>query len=254
MNSNDKWNSYWESVRRAVQLGKLDHAEPLVYAALDIAEDFELEDPRLVMTLECLAEVLFGLQRAMQAEPVVKRILMIYERKYGAEHADIGIYTNNLGLLYHSQQKYYMAEAEYQKALRMQTKLLGHAHPQTLNVMANYARLLNETHRQREAKHLEDCIRGAQSGKWTQSGTFSAVPHGATGPVSPESLIAPPVMSMPGTPGSAARRREGEVTLQDLAVIPAPGDELDGKQVEVQKNSAAQGSMMQRLIKQRRSD
>ena len=253
MNIDEKWNSYLESVRRAIQLGKLDHAEPLVYAALDIAEDFEVDDPRLIMTLECLAEILFTLQRPMQAEPVVKRILMIYERKYGPEHTDIGTYTNNLGLLYHSQQKHYMAEAEYQKALSMQTKLLGHAHPQTLNVMANYARLLNETHRQREAKHLEDCIKGLQTGKWTQSGTFSALPHSAAGIVSGDALKTPPTMSPPGSPGASIRKREGEVTLQDLAVIPAPGNQLDG-QTEIQKNGAVQGSIMQRLLKQRRAD
>jgi hypothetical protein len=47
MNQDEKWTSYWESAGKAIQLGKFDHAEPLLYAALDIAEDFPSDDRRL---------------------------------------------------------------------------------------------------------------------------------------------------------------------------------------------------------------
>lgn len=174
MHSNERWNTYWESATRAIAQGKLEHAEPLLYATLDVAEDFDANDPRLLMTLECLAEVLFKTDRVQQAEPIVKRIIAVFEQRYRTGHPDIGVFTNNLGLIYHKQGKFFMAETEYQRALGMQAKLLGHAHPQTINVMGNYARLLRETHRDREAQHLESCIKGAQTGTWKQSGIFAA--------------------------------------------------------------------------------
>ena len=105
---------------------------------------------------------------------MVKRVIAIYEARYGPNHPDVGVFTNNLGLLYHTQKKHFMAESEYQKALSIQTKALGNSHPQTLNVIANYARLLNETHREREAKHLEACIEGARTGNWRRSGVYKA--------------------------------------------------------------------------------
>lgn len=174
MNQDEKWTSYWESAGKAIHLGKFDHAEPLLYAALDIAEDFPSDDRRLAMTLECLAEILFKQRQLSQAESVVKRVIAIYEARYGPNHPDVGVFTNNLGLLYHTQKKHFMAESEYQKALSIQTKALGNSHPQTLNVIANYARLLNETHREREAKHLEACIEGARTGNWRRSGVYKA--------------------------------------------------------------------------------
>ncbi|MFA7336378.1 MAG: tetratricopeptide repeat protein [Candidatus Obscuribacterales bacterium] len=174
MNQDEKWTSYWESAGKAIHLGKFDHAEPLLYAALDIAEDFHSDDRRLAMTLECLAEILFKQRQLSQAEGVVKRVIAIYEARYGPNHPDVGVFTNNLGLLYHTQKKHFMAESEYQKALRIQTKALGNSHPQTLNVIANYARLLKETHREREAQHLEACIEGARTGNWRRSGVYKA--------------------------------------------------------------------------------
>ena len=45
MDQSEKWTTYWNSARRAVQQEKLEHAEPLLYAALDIAEDFDISDP-----------------------------------------------------------------------------------------------------------------------------------------------------------------------------------------------------------------
>ncbi len=239
MNLDDRWSSYWESVRKAMQLDNYDHAEPLLYAALDIAEDFPPDDKRLVMTLECLAEVLFKLGHPTQSEPVVKRIIMIYERKHGADHPDIAVFINNLALLYHSQKKHFMAETEYQKALSIQTKLLGNTHPQTLNVMANYARLLTETHREPEAKHLIACIKGAQTGYWKQSGTYKA-------------YVAEPQEAVSTAPVE-------DITLQDIALVPVITGKIEGSealapldQLKGSRPQASPSSMMQRLVEQRK--
>jgi tetratricopeptide (TPR) repeat protein len=312
MNQNEKWSSYWESAGKAIQLGKFDHAEPLLCAALDIAEDFTSDDRRLVMTLECLAEILFKLKHLTQAEGVVKRIIGIYQARYGPDHSDVGVFTNNLGLIYYSQKKHFMAESEYQKALSIQTKALGSSHPQTLNVVANYARLLNETHREREAKHLEACIEGAKTGNWKRSGVYKAyvaetpanqavraVPPisdpaattdispieigprltdpAATTDISPVDIAARvsdptattyigPIDVKPGPtaghgPVRSSRKnyrnaREEDITLQDaLTVSPLSGSitSAENPAVTPDKQAANKGSLMQRLLQQRRS-
>ncbi|CAN5345179.1 hypothetical protein BH11CYA1_BH11CYA1_21690 [soil metagenome] len=308
MNQDEKWSSYWESAGKAIQLGKFDHAEPLLSAALDIAEDFGSEDRRLAMTLECLAEIHFKLKQLTQAEIVVKRVIAIYQTRYGPDHSDVGVFTNNLGLIYYSQKKHFMAESEYQKALRIQTKALGNTHPQTLNVIANYAKLLNETHREREAKHLEACIEGAKTGNWKRSGVYkayvaetpaniavSAVPPisdpAATTDIGPVDIVLNvsdptattdigPIDAMPKAkpsifmnsragdqvnesghgPVRSSRKnyrnaREEDITLQDaLTVSPLSGSitSAENPAVTVSKQPN-KGSLMQRLVQQRRS-
>ena len=261
MDHNEKWTTYWNSARRAVQQEKLEHAEPLLYAALDLAEDFDLGDPRLVMTLECLAEVLFRLGRAAQSEPVVKRVILLYERKYGTEHPDLGVFINNLGLVYHKQKKYFMAETEYQRALSMQTKLLGNSRANTINVMANYAKLLRETHREKEAKHLETCIKGVQQGDWSQSGSYEAYqrdPQTHLSAVGPQAGTV--ATSLPIPMGVAGRTKlspyhrapKEDITLQDVQLNQAPGSQHEAPQPSQSARKAGNGPMVNRILQHMR--
>ncbi|MBS1995268.1 MAG: tetratricopeptide repeat protein [Cyanobacteria bacterium SZAS LIN-2] len=262
MNLDDKWKGCWAAVRQSMAEGRIDQAEALLYSTLEIAEHFEPDDQRLIMTLECLAEVIFRQQRFPQAEPICKRVIMIYERKFGPEHPDVGVFTNNLGLIYHHQKKFFMAETEYQKALAMQTKLLGQSHPHTLNVMANYARLLKETHRQAEARHMDALMKGANSSaNWTQSGTYRAyvvaeneqlTPDGARPPA--EALMKAPLPVAQGKRGRAYYSQNEDITLQDVALPPSLNK---AETLSVQVNAVPQPSKqtangMQRLIQQRR--
>jgi tetratricopeptide (TPR) repeat protein len=254
MEGNDKWTSYWESARRALKANKLEHAEPLLYSALDIAEDFDIDDPRLLMNLECLAEVLFKMGRLTQVEPVVKRIIMAYEKKYGREHPDVGVFTNNLGLIYHKQGKCFMAETEYQKALSIQTKLLGNSHPQTLNVMSNYARLLNETHRQREARHLEACIEGVKTGSWNQSGRDRAYQaENSVGTESSASTLSLSALAAKA-PHPYRNRSADDVTLQDIKAASLDNSQhLNTRPLKV-KASQQQGGVMRQLLRNSKED
>lgn len=264
MDQSEKWTTYWNSARRAVQQEKLEHAEPLLYAALDIAEDFDISDPRLVMTLECLAEVLFRLGRPAQSEPVVKRVILIYERKYGLEHPDLGVFINNLGLVYHKQKKYFMAETEYQRALSMQTKLLGNSHPNTINVMANYAKLLKETHREKEAQHLEACIKGMQQGDWSQSGTYEAYQRdpqtqvtAGNGPQSAGVATSLPIpMGVSGHTKLSPYHRapKEDITLQDVQLNQSVGSQHEApKPTQAQQaKRPSSGPMVNRILQHMR--
>lgn len=261
MDQSEKWNTYWNSARRAVQQDKLEHAEPLLYAALDIAEDFDISDTRLVMTLECLAEVLFRLGRPAQSEPVVKRVILIYERKYGLEHPDLGVFINNLGLVYHKQKKYFMAETEYQRALSMQTKLLGNSHANTLNVMANYAKLLRETHREKEAKHLESCIKGVQQGDWSQSGNYEAYQKDpqanlTSGKVNNQAIAG----SLPIPLGVGGRTKlspyhrapKEDITLQDVQLNQSAGSQHEPPKPSQAPKRPSGGPMVNRILQHMR--
>lgn len=188
----EKWLHFKDSAERAVALNKLEHAESLWYAALQEADDFPPHDPRVTITLECLAEVLFKQRKYAQAEPLCFRTLEIYEQTIGPDHPDVGVLANNLAMLYHMQNKFEQAETLYKKALAVQTKALGTRHPEVINLLGNYANLLFSTHRAAEAEHMRSMAKSATTGKWNMSGSYqaftalsSAQPSSASRPQAP---------------------------------------------------------------------
>ncbi|MBU6453374.1 MAG: tetratricopeptide repeat protein [Cyanobacteria bacterium REEB67] len=264
MNPDDKWKGCWTAARQAMAEGKVEQAEALLYGTLEIAEDFEPDDQRLIMTLECLAEVIFRQGRFAQAEPVCKRVIMIYERKFGPDHPDVGVFTNNLGLIYHHQKKYFMAETEYQKALALQNRVLGQHHPQTINAMSNYARLLKETHRLAEARHMDALIRGANTpANWTQSGTYKAYVVSAADQLG-ESVPATTADPMARGPMPVSQGRRGRtqynqidenITLQDVALpesLRADSVTAPKQAANSQKEQSQTITGIQKLIAQRK--
>ncbi len=262
MDLDDKWKGCWAAVRQAIAEGKGEQAEALLYATLVIAEGFEPDDQRLIMTLECLAEVQFRQKRFAKAEQVCKRVIMIYERKFGPQHADVGVFINNLGLIYHQQKKFFMAETEYQKALAIQAKALGQSHPHTVNVMANYARLLKETHRQAEARHMDACIKGAAvEANWTQSGSYKAYELANNESLAPDALSRVPDLTMrapvpvaQGKRGRAYYNQNEDVTLQDVALPPLlnKAESITVQAAPVPQAGLRTANGMQRLIQQRK--
>lgn len=179
-----RWLSYKEQAERAVQQNKLEHAESLWYAALQDAESFPANDPRLTITLECLAELLFKQRKFAQAEPLCERTLQIYENTIGPGHPDVGILANNLAMLYHMQDKFEQAETLYKKALNVQTKALGAKHPEVINLLGNYANLLFRVHRDAEGEQMRAMAKSATTGKWNMSGRYQAYNAGGVVPAS----------------------------------------------------------------------
>ncbi|HEY9733078.1 MAG TPA: tetratricopeptide repeat protein [Drouetiella sp.] len=179
-----RWLSYKEQAERAVQQNKLEHAESLWYAALQDAESFPPNDPRLTITLECLAELLFKQRKYSQAEPLCERTLQIYENTIGPNHPDVGILANNLAMLYHMQDKFEQAETLYKKALNVQTKALGAKHPEVINLLGNYANLLFRVHRDAEGEQMRAMAKSATTGKWNMSGRYQAYNAGGVVPSS----------------------------------------------------------------------
>ncbi len=155
MDPNHEWSNLWERAQGALRKDATGEAEVILQQLVELSTQLPPGDNRLVLALETLAQLSFRLSKYGQAEPLVKRIIDLHKINLGPEHPDVGVYINNLGLLFHLQKKHFLAESEYQKAISIQEKHLGPDHPQTLNAISNYARLLRETHRHQAAQKLE---------------------------------------------------------------------------------------------------
>ncbi len=113
----------------AYQRGDYAEAEKQFRAALNEAEGFGPQDPRLARSLNNLAELYRVQGRYAEAEPLHKRALAIREKALGPEHPDVAQSLNNLALLYPAQGKYAEAEPLHKRALAIWEKALGPEHP-----------------------------------------------------------------------------------------------------------------------------
>ena len=168
------WEQYRASADRAFKEGDYAGSETMWLAALKKATTFGESDPRLCVTLECLAEVLFKQAKYEKAEPHCVRVHSIYERMMGPTHPDVGIMANNLAMIYHARKEYAQAEKYYKQALPIRSRALGGEHPAVLNLILNYTHLLTSTGRKGEAERLKSYALPSK-GRWTRSGTYQAV-------------------------------------------------------------------------------
>jgi len=168
------WEQYRISADRAFREGDYAGAETMWMAALKQAHSFGESDPRLCVTLECMAEVLFKQAKYDTAEPYCVRVLSIYDKMMGPQHPDVGVVANNLAMIYHARKDFEKAEKFYKQALPIRSKALGGEHPAVLNLILNYTHLLTATGRKAEAERLKSYALPSK-GRWTRSGTYQAV-------------------------------------------------------------------------------
>lgn len=173
-NKNKTWDQYRVSADRAFSEGDYAGAETMWLAALKRAEAFGEADPRLCVTLECLAEVLFKQAKYAEAEAPCLRVYGIYEKMMGKSHPDVGIVANNLAMINHARKDFAGAEKYYKQALPIRSKALGGSHPAVLNLIFNYTHLLTTTGRKAEAEKLKSYALPSK-GRWSRSGSYQAV-------------------------------------------------------------------------------
>lgn len=90
----------------------------------------------------------------------------IYEKLNGVNSIEVANAVHNLATVYHVQRKYDKAEPCYERAMKLKQALLGGDHPETVRVLKSYSELLRTTHREEQAKHLDECVSGLISGRW----------------------------------------------------------------------------------------
>ena len=149
---------FWESSMQvgveAYQQGNDDEAENQFLAALQIAKNFGLEDPRLATSLNNLASLYQAQRKYAQAELLFERALAIREKSLGPEHPDLATSLNNLGSLYHNQEKYSEAKPLYWRSLAIREKALGLEHLRVAESLSNLAVLYNNQGKYAEAEPL----------------------------------------------------------------------------------------------------
>jgi len=134
--------------------------EPIVPEVL-LATVKEMEstgDQRLVFALSDLAGWYRGQGRFDEAEKTYRRVLELQEKRGLANHHDIGIQHNDLGVVLTEAGKYPAAESEFKAAMQKWEKhwpmpMQTEDYAVTLH---NYAVLLQKTGRANEAKEMEE--------------------------------------------------------------------------------------------------
>jgi tetratricopeptide (TPR) repeat protein len=113
-----------------------------------------------------LAKLYYAMCDYPRAENLSSQAVAVFEQGPQKESTDLACALHNLATLYHVQRKYDKAETFYQRGMTMKQKLFGPNHPETLSILKSYANLLKSTHREEQARHLDDCADGMITGSW----------------------------------------------------------------------------------------
>jgi len=123
----------------------LAQAKPLLEAELksrENAPDKGKDHPDTLLSVTCLAMLLQAQGNHEEAEPLYRRAMVGFEKKYGPNHRDTLISVNNLAVLLKSMKKLTEARPLYERVLKGDEDQLGPDHPHTLDSIYNLARLL----------------------------------------------------------------------------------------------------------------
>ncbi|TMC24280.1 MAG: tetratricopeptide repeat protein, partial [Chloroflexi bacterium] len=113
-------------------------------------EQEDMSNPVVARMLNQVGYYLDARARYLEAEPLLRRALEIYEQQLGADHPDTAMSLNNLAMLYQTQGKYLEAEPLLRRALEIYEQQLGADHTDTARSLNNLAMLY-----QTQGKYLE---------------------------------------------------------------------------------------------------
>ncbi len=149
------WRKCAEGAKRAYQQKDYGQAEKLLKWALQEAEKFGPDDPRLAVTLHNLANLYATQDRFVEAEPLYVRALGILEKVRGPEHPEVAMAAVGLADFYTVQGKIGEAEPLYKRAIAALEKTVGPEHKLVAVGLERYALLLRRADRAGEAGPLE---------------------------------------------------------------------------------------------------
>jgi CHAT domain-containing protein/Tfp pilus assembly protein PilF len=117
----------------------------IIFVQLDSAraqsKSPDLSHPNDADSLNEFARQYLKQGRYKDAEPLLKRALVLREKALGPDHPSVASVLNNLGLLYVKQGRYADAEQLYQRALTIREKSLGLNHPDVAVTLNNLGSL-----------------------------------------------------------------------------------------------------------------
>ena len=95
----EPWEEYNDAGLEAYEQARYAEAEELYLAALEEAESFGEQDPRLATSLNNLAELYRAQGKYAEAEPLYQRALAILEKALGPEHPNVATSLDNYAAL-----------------------------------------------------------------------------------------------------------------------------------------------------------
>lgn len=102
------WEQEHAAGMDALKRELFEEAEKHLFIALKEAERFGSQDPRLLQTLDDLADAVKRLEKLRQADRYYRRALALREKVLGNDHPDVGRSCYNLGELYLEQAAVYV--------------------------------------------------------------------------------------------------------------------------------------------------
>ena len=101
-----------------------------------------------------LAQLLKRTNRFAEAEPLMRRALLLAEAALGEQHPNVAACLNNLAMLLLDTNRIAEAEPLMRRALEINKATLGEQHPNVAVCLNNLARVLQDTNRIKEAESL----------------------------------------------------------------------------------------------------
>ena len=162
-----EWQKHHRSGLAAYKQKKYTQAEKHLTKALQDAEQFPPGDPRLSQTLGNLIEIIQIQGKFAEAEPYLRRKLLIAEERYGPDHPQVAAHLNNLAENYRAQTKYEEAEPLLKRSLTILEKTLGPENPLTVFALEKYFNLLKLMKNDEEALKYGALLQKRQPGSNT---------------------------------------------------------------------------------------
>jgi tetratricopeptide (TPR) repeat protein/DNA-binding XRE family transcriptional regulator len=140
--------------------GKYEQAEPMFKRSLHILEQLLGPDHvDVTIALSNLGSIYILLGKYEQAEPLAERALATWEHVLGSEHAILGISLFIiLAEIYAHQGKAVQAEATFERGLRLCESSIGIQHPQTAELLSNFAAFQEAQGKREEALSLSQQV------------------------------------------------------------------------------------------------
>lgn len=117
------------------------------------------EHPYVAAVLSNMALLYKTQERYVEAKPLYKRALTIWEKIYGPEHPYVVTTLSDLAEIHEVQCKYVEAQSLYIRTLRIYEKAPEQAPSDLVDILQRYELLLREVGKKQEAKLIEERVR-----------------------------------------------------------------------------------------------
>jgi len=173
--SDKKWPILFRSIEQAMERRDYYGAEKLALFALELMEEHDDSDSRLIQTLQMLSRIYYASERYGMGAPVLKRLIKIYSRLTGEASMETSTIMQNAALLYHYWGKREEAEYYYQKAIEAKTTLLGQQDQQVLRLISHYVKFLEDSGRPQDAAYYRELCSKSSKELMTRTGSWEAM-------------------------------------------------------------------------------